>query len=68
MNVKEKLQKIINTEKYAIRYTNKEIITQIIEATTFHPALESHQQYLSKNPGGYCNHFYRFDSTQYHNK
>lgn len=66
INVKEKLQHILNTQKNVIRYSNKEIVTEIKQATTFYPAPEYHQQYLTKNPGGYCNHFYRFDSTQFH--
>lgn len=31
------------------------ITTQILPATTFWPAQESHQQYLDKVPNGYCN-------------
>ena len=30
------------------------ITSEIIEATDFYPAEEYHQQYLAKNPGGYC--------------
>ena len=30
------------------------ITTEIREASDFHPAEAYHQQYLSKNPGGYC--------------
>ncbi len=33
-----------------------EITTEILEAAPFHYAEEYHQQYLAKNPGGYCNH------------
>ncbi len=32
------------------------ITTQILEAPPFYYAEEYHQQYLAKNPGGYCNH------------
>jgi peptide-methionine (S)-S-oxide reductase len=32
------------------------ITTEIIEAPTFYYAEEYHQQYLAKNPGGYCGH------------
>lgn len=32
-----------------------EISTEILEAGTFYFAEEYHQQYLAKNPGGYCN-------------
>lgn len=31
-----------------------EITTQIIPAAPFYPAHEAHQQYLDKNPAGYC--------------
>jgi len=31
-----------------------EITTEIAEAGTFWPAEDYHQQYLHKNPGGYC--------------
>ncbi len=33
-----------------------EITTEIIPATEFHFAELRHQQYLGKNPGGYCGH------------
>jgi peptide-methionine (S)-S-oxide reductase len=32
------------------------ITTEIVEAGAFFYAEEYHQQYLAKNPGGYCNH------------
>lgn len=32
------------------------VTTQIAEAGEFYYAEEYHQQYLAKNPGGYCNH------------
>ncbi len=32
------------------------ITTEIEEAGTFYYAEDYHQQYLAKNPGGYCNH------------
>jgi peptide-methionine (S)-S-oxide reductase len=34
---------------------NLEITTEIAEAKTFYYAEEYHQQYLCKNPNGYCN-------------
>lgn len=30
------------------------ITTEILDAPTFYPAEDYHQQYLAKNPGGYC--------------
>ena len=33
-----------------------EITTEIIDAPTFYYAEDYHQQYLAKNPGGYCGH------------
>lgn len=32
------------------------ITTELLEAGPFYYAEEYHQQYLAKNPGGYCNH------------
>ncbi|KRV46976.1 peptide methionine sulfoxide reductase [Wenjunlia vitaminophila] len=32
----------------------REITTEILPAGPFHPAEDYHQQYLEKNPGGYC--------------
>ena len=33
-----------------------DIVTEIAEAGDFYYAEDYHQQYLAKNPGGYCNH------------
>ena len=33
-----------------------EITTEIVDAGPFYYAEEYHQQYLARNPGGYCNH------------
>lgn len=33
-----------------------QITTEIADAGPFYPAEGYHQQYLAKNPGGYCNH------------
>ena len=47
------------SERYASAYADKgqgPISTQILPAVTYYPAEDYHQQYLAKNPGGYCNH------------
>ena len=45
---KEDYQKELNGSGYG------EITTEIIPAKEFHYAEDYHQQYLHKNPGGYC--------------
>ena len=37
-------------------YNNSKITTQITPLTPFTKATSQHQQYLEKNPNGYCNH------------
>ena len=37
-------------------YSNSKITTQITPLTPFTKATSQHQQYLEKNPNGYCNH------------
>lgn len=37
-------------------YDGPHITTAIIPATTFYAAHDEHQEYLEKNPHGYCNH------------
>ena len=32
------------------------ITTEVLDVPRFYYAEEYHQQYLAKNPGGYCNH------------
>jgi len=41
-------------------YTAKEVMTKIGPATKFYKAGKEHQEYLARNPGGYCNHRMRF--------
>jgi peptide-methionine (S)-S-oxide reductase len=46
-------------EKYQAKLSEGdfgEITTEIAEAGPFYYAEDYHQQYLAKNPGGYCNH------------
>lgn len=48
---------LVSREKYAAALEaagHPEITTEIIPAPTFYYAEEYHQQYLDKNPGGYC--------------
>lgn len=40
-------------------YTGKKIATAVHDATTFYEAQKEHQEYLDKNPSGYCNHYMR---------
>ena len=42
-------------------YQGRQVVTQIREASAFYAAMDSHQEYLRKNPSGYCNHFMRFE-------
>ena len=51
------LQGYITTNKSP--YAGKQIVTQVHDATKFYKAEEYHQEYLMKNPSGYCNHFFR---------
>jgi peptide-methionine (S)-S-oxide reductase len=57
--VKAELQHAI--DKGAVTsYLGKKVETGIVDYTVFYPAHEEHQEYLMKNPNGYCNHRYRF--------
>jgi len=46
---RDSLRQLEKSGKY-----KKRIVTQIIKAGVFTPAEEYHQDYLTKNPGGYC--------------
>lgn len=56
--VKTELQGYVSAGKVP-QYVGKSVVTSIQDATVFYPAHEEHQEYLDKNSGGYCNHFYR---------
>mmetsp|Transcript_24336 Transcript_24336/g.44023 ORF Transcript_24336/g.44023 Transcript_24336/m.44023 type:complete len:146 (+) Transcript_24336:250-687(+) len=57
-NVKGELQAAVDAGK--VKYASNKVETQIGPMTTFYPAHEEHQEYLMKNPNGYCNHRMRF--------
>jgi len=42
--------------KRLICFKKNTVETLVADYTTFFPAQESHQEYLEKNPNGYCNH------------
>lgn len=42
-------------DRYSDAY-GRPVTTEIAHAPTYYPAEDYHQQYLAKNPGGYCNH------------
>lgn len=46
--------KIIQGEIERQKEYHKFIYTEVLELTNFYPAEEYHQDYLIKNPGGYC--------------
>lgn len=58
--VKLELQQAMDSKKWVSGYQGNKVETAIVDYTTFYEAHEEHQEYLSKNPLGYCNHRYRF--------
>lgn len=57
--VKQDVQKLID-QKLITSYSNSKVETFISKYNQFYEAQEDHQEYLSKNPNGYCNHRIRF--------
>lgn len=57
--VKEDLQKALDAGKISTFQTGT-VTSAIVDYTDFYEAHEEHQEYLAKNPLGYCNHRYRF--------
>lgn len=57
--VKEELQALIDCGKLK-PYSTKVVETDIRDSTIFYPAHDEHQDYLTVNPSGYCNHRIRF--------
>lgn len=58
-NVKAELQQLVTAGKIN-KYEGKTVTTEILAMTPFVEAEEDHQEYLTKNPSGYCNHAFRF--------
>lgn len=56
--VTSELQDLVTAGK--VKYAGGSIKTGIVDTHPFYPAHDEHQQYLEKNPSGYCNHYYRF--------
>lgn len=57
--VKEELQALLDRKKIDA-YEGTTIHTLVADYTEFYEAHEEHQEYLMKNPSGYCNHRIRF--------
>lgn len=57
--VRNDLQELINQRKIKC-YNRAHVETKIYEYTQFFSAHAAHQNYLAKNPFGYCNHRIRF--------
>lgn len=55
-SIAEKVTQEISDEK---RFSSP-IVTAIEPASTFYPAHDAHQDYLTVNPNGYCNHRLRW--------
>lgn len=59
--IKDELQTLLDEEKITC-FKGKVVTTDIRKSTKFYPAHEEHQDYLMKNPNGYCNHRIRFQT------
>jgi peptide-methionine (S)-S-oxide reductase len=57
--VRDELQTLISDGKITC-FAESSVTTAILRSTVFFPAEEEHQEFLSKNPKGYCNHRVRF--------
>mmetsp|Transcript_50171 Transcript_50171/g.74479 ORF Transcript_50171/g.74479 Transcript_50171/m.74479 type:complete len:188 (+) Transcript_50171:118-681(+) len=53
------LQEAMNKKKVT-SFSQSTIHTSVVDYTVFYPAEDEHQEYLFKNPSGYCNHRFRF--------
>jgi peptide-methionine (S)-S-oxide reductase len=59
LKVKSELQQLLDQSQIR-QFANDAVATEILPATPFIEAHEEHQEYLAKNPNGYCNHAIRF--------
>lgn len=57
--VTAQLQQHVDNKKIRA-YQNSNVETKVADYTTFYEAHAAHQEYLFKNPSGYCNHRFRF--------
>jgi peptide-methionine (S)-S-oxide reductase len=61
LRVKGYLQDLLNSRKLGSKvYSSSTVTTDIRQSTIFYPAHDEHQDYLTVNPNGYCNHRIRF--------
>ena len=60
LKVTQALQEILDGTGNTGYKGGQKVLTDIRKATTFYPATPDHQEYLKKNPWGYCNHKYYF--------
>ena len=56
--VLDQVQKFVSEGK--VIYQEKKVNTALHPVTSFYAAQDDHQEYLAKNPFGYCNHAFRF--------
>eukprot|EP00559_Dactyliosolen_fragilissimus_P007029 CAMPEP_0184858156 /NCGR_PEP_ID=MMETSP0580-20130426/3273_1 /TAXON_ID=1118495 /ORGANISM="Dactyliosolen fragilissimus" /LENGTH=198 /DNA_ID=CAMNT_0027354139 /DNA_START=112 /DNA_END=708 /DNA_ORIENTATION=+ len=56
--VKDELQQLLVAKKVKC-FSSKTVTTKIGPSNEFYLAHEEHQEYLAKNPSGYCNHYIR---------
>lgn len=59
LKVRAELQALMDEGKISC-FMEPKVTTAVLPATVFYPAHDEHQEYLSKNPKGYCNHRVRF--------
>lgn len=57
-NVRDELQGFLESGRIKC-FVGKKVMTSISPANEFYEAHREHQEYLKKNPYGYCNHYIR---------